>query len=220
MFDSGHGLIGGDAAEHAFVFIGEVGGLGGSEASSSTTGSIGAEAGGSVGEDQNVEFTFQVTRVQGLGEDDFEGEFVLFEEPAGPAGGHETTVLVIQADADGFQLHGFAGGSSGDAVSSDAEGLRCGGEDGFGSGGSRDPDGACPEVLPVHRGGSLEPVDFGSGFQETVGDDESVILLVADEPAGRIRRAGDGGGGGVEETLDLRELAGNVVIEAVEFDGH
>src|ERR1035441_2191795 len=44
----------------------------------------GAAADGAIGEDDDVELTIQIARVEGRGIDPFEGEFVLLEKPTRP----------------------------------------------------------------------------------------------------------------------------------------
>ena len=61
-----------------------------------------------VGEYQNVEFAVQTTRVERGGIDHLKREFVLFENPARPARGHDAAVLIVEADAYGLELERLA----------------------------------------------------------------------------------------------------------------
>src|SRR5581483_11259443 len=137
----------------------------------------GSAANRAVGEDDDVEFGAEIAGVESRGPDALEGEIVLLEQPAGPAGGHAAAVGVIKADADGLELEGIAAGSFGERRRGYAELFGGAVDQRFRGGGGGDPDGAGAEVLDV----VLHPVDVAVGLEQPVDELERVIDLVADE---------------------------------------
>ena len=122
------------------------------------------------------------------GPDALEGEFVLLEEPAGPARGHAAAVGIVEADADGLEFQGVAAGGFGDRCDRARrapwraliEHAACGGR-------GRDPDGARSQILPSAML-LLHPVDVGIGLQQPVDQLEGVVDLVADRDSRRASR--------------------------------
>src|SRR5882757_8815274 len=91
----------------------------------------------------------EVAGVERLRIDDGEGELELFEEPAYPAGGHQAAVLVVEGDAFGVELDGFAGWFFCNGVGVDSELLRCGLEKFLCFGRVGEPEGAGSEFFAV-----------------------------------------------------------------------
>ena len=111
----------------------------------------GAAPDGAVGEDDHVELALEVARIEGRRIHHFEGKFVLLEKPARPAGWHGAAVLIVEADADGLELQGVAGGRLGHRVDGHAEFVRALFEHGAGGGGCGNPDGSGAEVFAIRR---------------------------------------------------------------------
>src|SRR6185437_10061548 len=99
-----HGLVVGDTAETSAVFgwnrfridCGAV------TAASAAPGSPAANS--AIGEDADVKFRFKIARIERGGVHHFERKLVPLEKPAGPARGHRAAVIIVEADANGFQL--------------------------------------------------------------------------------------------------------------------
>src|SRR5262249_24354453 len=94
-------LLLGDAAEPTAVLRGNGQRVDlGSAPGAAAAAGVGA-AQRSVGEHEDIEFTAQVPGIDGLRINQRERKLELLEQPARPARGHESAVLVIEADTDG-----------------------------------------------------------------------------------------------------------------------
>src|SRR3546814_15589616 len=93
------------------------------------------------------------------------------------------------------------------------------GEDRVGLADVGNPDRTWGQGLPVDGDRVLEPGRMEAGLEQTIGQDEAVVGLVADDPACRAL-AQDAPGGRAQFVLDRMELALEPIQDAIERDAH
>ena len=77
------------------------------------------------------------------------------------------------------------------------------------------------QMVPAPMGSFFQPVDIGVGLEQAVDHHERIVDAVADQVAGRVRRARDTRNGrSREQTVDLGEGAVEGLHHAIELHAH
>ena len=179
FFQGRDGFLGRDPADHELEFRGDVGRGCAAEAAPPDSPALGRGGNGARREEQDVEFSGEVSGVEGRSEDELEGKFELLQKPAGPARIHRSAVHVPQPDADRLQLEEFDRGLQIKGRKKKAQ--LTGGPVQNRKGGrlGRDIDRARGKGLAVGRQGRPRPIHLGAGFEQAIGDDGGVVELMA-----------------------------------------